>query len=80
MEYAWAITIHKSQSLSLDRATIDLSEVFAEGQAYVAMSRLRKEEGVDLLGYKPRSIKVNPKVLAFYQLMFRTFDFTMNVT
>lgn len=70
LEYAWAITIHKSQSLSLDRASIDLSEVFANGQAYVALSRMRTKDGLDLLDYKAGCIKTHPKVLEFYQLMF----------
>jgi hypothetical protein len=47
---AWGLTIHKSQGMSLDQAVIDLSRVFAPGQAYVALSRIRRTQGVFLRG------------------------------
>lgn len=67
---AWAITIHKSQGLTFDRATIDFGNgAFAAGQAYVALSRCRTLEGMTLKRPLARSdIFVRPEVLRFATL------------
>jgi len=67
LRLAWAITIHKSQGMSLDNAEIDLSNTFAYGMGYVALSRVRTLSGIRLVGFHPDSLKVDPKVLAFDQ-------------
>lgn len=64
---AYATTIHKSQGATLDEVWCDLRSLWEPGQAYVALSRLRSAEGLKLVGWTPRSIIVDPKVLAFYQ-------------
>ena len=66
LKLAWAITIHKSQGLTFDRAIIDISECFAHGQAYVALSRCRSLTGMVLRNpIAARNIIVDPAVARF---------------
>ena len=61
---AYAVTIHKCQGLSLDSAIVDLSEkVFADGMAYVALSRVRSITGLHIVSFEPQSIRVSTSSL-----------------
>lgn len=63
LRLAWAITVHKSQGMSLDRALMDLSGVFEYGQGYVALSRVRTLNGIYILGINQRALEVHPQIL-----------------
>ena len=63
LRLAWAITVHKSQGMSMDAAAIDLSRAFEYGQGYVALSRVRTLDGLQLLGWSESAMQVHPQVL-----------------
>jgi hypothetical protein len=63
LRLAWAITIHKSQGLSLDTALMDLRQVFEYGQGYVALSRVRTLSGLYLTGWNEQTFQVHPRIL-----------------
>ena len=66
--YAWAITIHKSQGVTLDKAFIDIgSGIFECGQTYVALSRIKTLEGLYLKRFDYKKITINKKVQEFYK-------------
>lgn len=62
LRLAWAITVHKSQGMTLDSAAVDLSQAFEYGQGYVALSRVRAISGLHLLGYNERALHVHPDI------------------
>lgn len=62
LRLAWAITVHKSQGMSMDQAAMDLSRVFEHGQGYVALSRVRTLKGLHLLGWSEDAFSVHPEV------------------
>jgi ATP-dependent DNA helicase PIF1 len=64
---AWAITVHKSQGMTLDAINCDLGSSFAEGQVYVALSRVKSIEGLFLSSFNAKQTMVNKSVVEFYQ-------------
>lgn len=67
LRLAWAITIHKSQGMSLDNAEIDLRRTFTYGMGYVALSRVRTLEGIILKSLDKKALLVDPRVLSLDQ-------------
>ena len=65
LRLAWAITIHKSQGMSLDAAEIDLSRSFTPGMGYVALSRVRGIDGVYLKGINQMALAMHPQIFEF---------------
>ncbi len=63
LKLAWAITIHKSQGMTLDSAEIDLSKTFEVGQGYVALSRIKNIDGLRLMGFNDMALQVDPLIL-----------------
>lgn len=63
LRLAWAITIHKSQGMTLDAAEIDLGDAFEPGMGYVALSRVRSLTGLKLMNLNEMALEVSPKIL-----------------
>jgi len=63
LKLAWAVTIHKSQGMTLDKAVIDLSKSFVAGQGYVALSRVKTLDGLYLLGFNHTSLQVHNEII-----------------
>lgn len=66
LKLAWAVTVHKSQGMTLDCAKVSLASMFAPGQAYVALSRVRSIEGLEIVDWDLDCIIPNQTVIDFY--------------
>jgi ATP-dependent DNA helicase PIF1 len=66
LKLAWALSIHRCQGQTLDRACLKLENVFEYGQAYVALSRVTAMESLQLLAFNPTCIRAHPRVIAWY--------------
>ena len=66
LKLAWAVTMHKSQGLTLDYVKADVKGVFTEAQAYVALSRATNESGLELRNFQPSLVRADKRALAFY--------------
>ncbi|MDR2527116.1 MAG: AAA family ATPase [Rickettsiales bacterium] len=64
---AWAITVHKSQGMTLEKVKCSLSKSFTEGQVYVALSRVKTLDGLFLDNFNIDGIMANEKVIEFYK-------------
>jgi ATP-dependent DNA helicase PIF1 len=76
LRLAWAITIHKSQGLSLDFVitSLERDDIFEYSMAYVALSRVKTLDGLFLDGFSRRSLRCHPKALLFYQNLLNNSD------
>lgn len=67
LKYAWCLTVHSAQGMTLDAAEIDLGKsIFAHGQAYTALSRVRNLKSVKIINLHPQSFIIDPLVKKLY--------------
>ncbi|RJQ29982.1 hypothetical protein C4565_01440, partial [Candidatus Parcubacteria bacterium] len=76
LRLAWAITVHKSQGMTLDAAEIDLSKSFVEGMGYVALSRVKSLQNLRLLGINEMALRVNQEVAAIDAVLHKRSEQT----
>ncbi len=69
LRLAWAITVHKSQGMTLDTAVMDLSDAFVAGQGYVALSRVRALSGLILRGLNERALEIDARVIDYDRVL-----------
>ena len=66
IKLGWAITVHKSQGMTIDYLQVDLTRCFAEGMAYVALSRARNYEGLNIVNWRAGAVRCNKEAFQFY--------------
>lgn len=69
LSLAWAITIHKSQGATLDKAVVSLKGLWEPGQAYVALSRVRSSQDLMISSWDEKSIIADPQVQNFHSYL-----------
>lgn len=74
LRLAWAITVHKSQGMTLDTAVMDLSDAFIRGQGYVALSRVRSLNGLILRWYNNTALQIDPRVREYDMVLRATSE------
>ncbi len=74
LRLAWAITVHKSQGMTLENAVIDLSDAFVAGQGYVALSRVRSLAGLTLRGYNRTALEIDDRVIDYDRVLQATSE------
>ena len=77
LRLAWAITVHKSQGMTLDTAVMDLSDAFIPGQWYVALSRVRSLGWLILRWYNSRALQIDPRVREYDRVLSLTSEKVM---
>ena len=74
LKLAWAITVHKSQGMTLDGAEIDLSRAFVEGMGYVALSRVKNLHSLYLKGLNKMAITVSSKAIEIDKMLQKNVE------
>lgn len=76
LRLAWAVTVHKSQGMTLDAAEIDLGKSFEYGMGYVALSRVRSLSGIKLLNFNEMALEIDPEIFELDKKLFQLSELT----